>query len=412
MPATFTIICPSCSYSREIPRARIPAGVTQATCPRCGHSFPLPFGANAETPSTFPLENDQPVAEPLPSLLRFSFNGTARDYFGIWIVNTLLKMLSFGVYSAWAKVRKRRFFYGSTTLDGQPFDYLADPVALFKGWLVAAIAFVLYAVGSRVSPLLSMVIAGIIFVVFPWLVVRSRMFNAANSSHRNIRFGFRPDYRQSYLVFMGLPILTMLTLGLLSPYMVYRQKKFMVENSSYGAARFSFDGTAREFYLFFLKAGLGFGAIIALLAGMVALMGGFAARAGGSAAAASQASPLVIIPMVSFFLVYFVLIVYVQTVLANMTWNATSLGSNRFRSTMRVRDMAWLLVSSAVAVVGTFGLLMPWATVRMVRYRFSRLELMSDGSLDRIVADASGAGIGATGEEIGDLFDFSVDIAL
>jgi uncharacterized membrane protein YjgN (DUF898 family) len=412
MLAMFTVICPSCSYSREISRDRIPAGATQATCPRCGHSFPLPFGANAEAPQIPPLSPDQPVAEPLPSLLRFSFNGTARDYFGIWIVNTLLKMLSFGVYSAWAKVRKRRFFYGSTTLAGQPFDYLADPLALFKGWLIAAVAFVLYAVGSRVSPLLSMVVGGIIFAVFPWLVVRSRMFNAANSSHRNITFGFRADYRQSYLVFMGLPILTVLTLGLLSPYTVYRQKKFMVENSSYGAAAFSFDGTAREFYRFFVKAGLGFLAIIALLGGMVALMGGSAARAGGSAAAAAPSSPLVIIPLVSFFLVYFAFIIYVQTTLANMTWNATALGTNRFRSTMRVGEMAWLVVSSAVAVAASFGLLMPWATVRMVRYRFSRLDLMSDGSLDRIVADAGGARIGATGEEIGDLFDFSVDIAL
>ena len=411
----FTLICPSCAYRREIPRARIPAGAKQATCPRCGHEFPLSFAAGSpleEISPTRPPSLEQPAVAPLPSLLRFSFTGTARDYFGIWIVNTLLKMLSFGFYSAWAKVRKRRFFYGSTTLDGQPFEYLADPLILFRGWLIAAVAFVLYAVGSRVSPLLSMTIGGIIFVVFPWLVVRSRMFNAANSSHRNIRFGFRPDYRQSYLVFMGLPILTLLTLGLLSPYTIYRQKKFMVENSSYGAASFSFHGTANEFYLFFIKTGLGFFAIIALLAGLVALMGGMTAMAGGNAGTAAHSSPLVIIPIICFFLIYFALIVYVQTTLANMTWNATSLGSNRFRSTMRGRDMAWLLVSSAVAVAATFGLLMPWATVRMVRYRFSRLELMSDGSLDRVVADGSGAGIGASGEEIGDLFDFSVDIAL
>jgi uncharacterized membrane protein YjgN (DUF898 family) len=352
------------------------------------------------------------ASKPQRRVLKFSFNGSAADYFGIWIVNTLLKILTAGFYSAWAKVRKRRFFYGSTTLAGEPFDYLADPMALFKGWLIAAVAFVLYMVGSNVSPLLSMVIGGIIFAVFPWLVVRSRMFNATNSSHRNIRFSFRPDYRQSYLVFMALPLLTMLTLGLLSPYMLYRQKKFMVENSSFGGTRFSFGSSAREFYIFFLKAGLGFGVIIAILGGIAALMNGGLARARDLTAAAGQSSPLIIIPILSFFLVYFLLIIYVQTALTNLTWNATALGGNRFRSSLRVRDMAWLIFSSAVAVAASLGLLMPWATVRITRYRFDRLEVMSDGSLDKIVAGEGDALVSATGEEIGDLFDFPVDFAL
>lgn len=427
MQALLTINCPSCAYKRETPREKIPAGVKQVTCPRCRHSFPLSLEeipppaagvmtAAGQIPPATPLPPQPPTATPdrLPQsgLLRFSFNGSARDYFGIWIVNTLLKIVTVGFYSAWAKVRKRRFFYGSTTLGGQPFDYLADPMALFKGWLIAAVAFLLYALGTKVSPLLSIVIGAIIFVVFPWLVVRSRMFNAANSSHRNIRFSFRPDYRQSYLVFMGLPILTMLTLGLLSPYMLFRQKKFMVENSSFGAARFSFGSSGKEFYLFFLKAGLGFGAIIALLGVIAALMNGGLAGAADITAAAGKSSPLLIIPLLSFFLVYLLFIVYVQTALANLTWNATSLGGNRFRSSLRARDMAWLFFSSAVAVAASLGLLMPWATVRNIRYRFSRLEVVSDGSLDRIAAGDGATGISATGEEIGDLFDFPVDIAL
>jgi uncharacterized membrane protein YjgN (DUF898 family) len=65
-----------------------------------------------------------------------------------------------------------------------------------------------------------------------------------------------------------------------------------------------------------------------------------------------------------------------------------------------------------VAVAASLGLLMPWATVRIVRYRFDRLKVMSDGSLDRIVAGEADTGISATGEEIGDLFDFPIDIAL
>lgn len=425
MRSLITVVCPSCAYTREIPSEKIPPGVRQATCPRCSHSFPLPLRESPSLAATPVLLGDippeppplsppaAPADKPRPRQLRFRFSGTARDYFGIWIVNTLLKILSFGFYSAWAKVRQRCFFYGSTTLGGEPFHYLADPMVLFRGWLIAAGAFVLYMVGSRISPLLSMAIGAIIFAAFPWLVVRSRMFNASNSSHRNIRFGFRPDYDQSYLVYMALPFLTLLTLGLLSPYTLYRQKKFMVENSSFGATHFSFGSSVKEFYLFFLKTGLGFGAIIAILAGIIALMSGGIANAGAVTTAAGQpTSPLIIIPLVAFFLVYFLLIVYVQTALANLTWNATSLGRSRFRSSLRTRDMAWLFFSSAVAVACSLGLLMPWAMVRIVRYRLEKLEIMSDGTLDRIVAGKGDTGVNATGEEIGDVFDFPVDFAL
>jgi uncharacterized membrane protein YjgN (DUF898 family) len=56
---------------------------------------------------------------------------------------------------------------------------------------------------------------------------------------------------------------------------------------------------------------------------------------------------------------------------------------------------------------------MPWATVRLMRYRFARLTLLADGSLDRIVANTeSGQDVSATGEEIGDVFGMSVDISL
>ena len=39
---------------------------------------------------------------------QFTFTGTTREYFGIWIVNVLLTFVTLGVYSAWAKVRRQR----------------------------------------------------------------------------------------------------------------------------------------------------------------------------------------------------------------------------------------------------------------------------------------------------------------
>ena len=35
------------------------------------------------------------------------FSGSAREYFGIWIVNLILTIITLGIYSAWAKVRRQ-----------------------------------------------------------------------------------------------------------------------------------------------------------------------------------------------------------------------------------------------------------------------------------------------------------------
>ena len=60
--------------------------------------------------------------------LPFAFNGSGKEYFGIWIVNILLSIITIGIYSAWAKVRNKRYFNGHTELDGHRFDYHASPI--------------------------------------------------------------------------------------------------------------------------------------------------------------------------------------------------------------------------------------------------------------------------------------------
>ncbi len=77
-----------------------------------------------------------------PVAAAFQFHGDAREYFRIWIVNTLLTLLTLGLFSAWAKVRKRRYLRGNTELLGHRFDYTADPkrilVVTAKGDVAAA----------------------------------------------------------------------------------------------------------------------------------------------------------------------------------------------------------------------------------------------------------------------------------
>ncbi|MEN9912439.1 MAG: hypothetical protein RI956_883, partial [Pseudomonadota bacterium] len=61
-----------------------------------------------------------------------SFTGTGSEYFKIWIVNLLLTIISFGIYYPWAKVRKNKYIYSNTLVDGVAFDYLGTGSVLLK----------------------------------------------------------------------------------------------------------------------------------------------------------------------------------------------------------------------------------------------------------------------------------------
>ncbi len=422
-----TISCPYCGFSKEVDRGAIPSGATTVTCPRCRQRFPLqenaPLTESLRAPhpaGTFvPLPPSASAAAPSRGrTLSFVFTGRASEYFGIWIVNTLLKIVTLGIYSAWAKVRKRRYFYGNTLLDDAPFDYLADPFALFKGWLIGAGVFIVYTLGSRLHPALGSLFGLLVFVGMPWLIVRSRVYNARNSSHRNIRFNFQTNYHDAYMIFCGFMLLTPFTLGFLFPYVVYRQKKFLVENATYGQTPFSFEGNARDFYLVFAKAAAGFIAIVLLL--FLALMflsapfSEFLSSLFHGAKPDKESARLAAGAVVGFFFAcmavfYLFGAVYVQTALTNLTWNATRLGGDPFVSTLRVRDMAWLYLSNAIAIPLSLGLLTPWASVRLARYRLGRLSFRSSGVLERTVA-ATLEEAGPAGEEIGDILGIDVGL--
>ncbi len=65
------------------------------------------------------------------------FKGNTAEYFGIWIVNLLLSIVTLGIYSAWAKVRRKKYFYHNTLIENVGFDYHAKPISILKGRLIA-----------------------------------------------------------------------------------------------------------------------------------------------------------------------------------------------------------------------------------------------------------------------------------
>src|SRR6266700_1306924 len=124
------------------------------------------------------------------SAVSLRFTGEAGEYFRIWIVNLCLSVVTLGIYSAWAKVRRKRYFYGNTLLEDAAFEYLADPKAILKGRIIVVAAFAVYSVAGQINPLAGPLLGLVLLGVLPWLIVRALRFNAVNSAHRNVRFAF------------------------------------------------------------------------------------------------------------------------------------------------------------------------------------------------------------------------------
>lgn len=345
------------------------------------------------------------------SRVPFEFTGKAGEYFKIWIVNILLTILTLGIYSAWAKVRRKRYFYGNTSLQGAHFEYLAEPVQILKGRLIAFGLFVVYIVASNFAPTLAAVLAFAFVVLFPWLVIRALTFNARYSAYRNIRFDFKSGYGKALAVHIGLPILSVLTIGIAYPAYVYHRSKFVVAQTGYGTTPFSFNATMGNFYVTYLLA------ILIVLGGMVlvavigATLSVLPKIAGAAAAEPNPAFPVLygFALMLVMALIFLTARAYIETATANLVWNNAASGSNRFASALDTKAMLWLYLSNAAAILFSLGLLIPWAQIRMTRYRLSRLTLLAAGDLDSFVAKEQEA-VAAAGEEIADFFDFDVGL--
>ena len=95
---------------------------------------PPPPGASSDT---VPADSNAAPGMPVP----IEFTGQWGEYFRIWIVNVLLTIVTLGIYAAWAKVRKRRYFCANTRLLGHTFEYLADPLKILYCNLIVVALF-------------------------------------------------------------------------------------------------------------------------------------------------------------------------------------------------------------------------------------------------------------------------------
>ena len=376
--------------------------------------------------------------KPAPGELAFRFTGSGSEYLRIWLVNLLLTVLTLGIYSAWAKVRREKFFHQNTRLAGASFDYHGRPMVILRGRLIA---FALLALAQLdfVPPAVRGIATLLLLALLPLLMQRSLRFRLANTSYRGVRFSFTGTAGGAYKLFggylaaaalwllvmggllslvvrtsaLGAALTPLLVLGLMLmfPMMHASWRRFATNHSRFGVEAFGVQLRRREFvWIYLLAVGVWMAGLLAVAA-VFALSGTASSLFGvGGADDSPLARTLVFTAGLLLYATAAAITPIITARVQNLSLSRTRIGPHRLVSPPHVAAFVRLQLTNLVLTVITLGLYRPFAAVATARMRVTALSLVPDGSVDDILASIAASRDVAVGSEAMDLL--GIDLSL
>ncbi|MFL6677908.1 MAG: YjgN family protein [Burkholderiaceae bacterium] len=390
-----------------------------------------------------------PEAAPGPTAVReraleIRFTGSGSEYFRIWVVNLLLSIVTLSLYRPWAKVRRLRYFYANTLVDGHALDFHGDPRKMLRGYLLAGLMLLSYSAAGRFSPVAALVALLILAVLWPALLRASMQFRLANTSWRGLRFQFSGTLDGAYramlplfipaiaLGILGLGVtdpahppswylpyfgLTMLATLALMPLAWWNFKRFQHDNFNLGQWRTKLaTGPGSVYGLSLRLFGVWIGSTVAVMVILVILgvVVGAVVGVGGRSAWMHDRGLMGVLIMAATLLFYFLALIvpvpYAISRSQNLIWGHTRSDEAWFLSTLSFEAMLKLTIRNWLLMVVTLGLYYPFAAVASYRLRVESITPQLAGDLDQVVAQSTARASDASGDAAGDLF--GIDIGL
>ncbi|EPN7879036.1 YjgN family protein [Vibrio vulnificus] len=379
------------------------------------------------------------------------FKGQGGEFFGIWIVNILLSVITLGIYSAWAKVRTKRYFYGNTFIAGDNFEYHAQPMQLLKGRLVALALVVIWVVANSFFPLASLVLLALFYVALPWLLWSNARFDSAMTSYRNVHFAFNGSLKEAYMSILGRGLASLLIIAIyiaivvasanasamvatllgfgtfvlmfvLYAWVVAGIHQYFASGYQYGDWKFVAKFETGFFLKTYCKAMLiGFLTAVAFMI----VMGTFVLGTDIMNIFAGEVDLLegkgdfayVVVTYLVTITMSLGITAYTTTRIRNYVFSRLSATAEaqsetefRFASTFGVWDYMSLIVTNFLLQVITLGLARPWVMVRTSRYVASHTSVIGD--MDTLKAtDQDSAVKNAISDEVAQAFDLGLSIS-
>ncbi|MEZ8196476.1 MULTISPECIES: YjgN family protein [Vibrio] len=379
-----------------------------------------------------------------------AFSGQGKEYFGIWIVNILLSIITLGIYSAWAKVRNKRYFYGHTAIGGDSFEYHGKPIQILKGRIIAMICVVAWGVSNQLAPQISLVLLVGFFALLPLLARSNARFDAAMTSFRNVHFSFQGTTSGAYWAILGRGLIAMtgfiaaiavtvfamkasmiaggIAILFLMPAYVYLQSwslagiaNYFANGYRYGDRQFIADYQNRFYFKVYLK-----GMIAWTLISIVAALAFFSVAGfnlinnpGSLAEVANSGSlaSMIAILYFGFIVMSMAIAAYIRVTIRNYTFSELVLDGKEgeadsalsFSSTLTVVSYISLVVTNFLLQVFTLGLARPWVMVRTMSYLSENTYVQ--GNLDLLLVNDQASDVSsAISDEISQAFNIDLGI--
>lgn len=325
----------------------------------------------------------QPAAQPL----RFNFSGRGRDYLSLWLSNWILTIVTLGIFSAWAKVRRLQYLHQNTLLGGSAFGFHGAPASILIGRIIAIALLIFVNLSSNFKDIavLGVVSASftlILYIAYPFFIYSSMRFYSRNSSYRNVRFQFKGNLGELYVIYILGGLLTIFTFGLGYPYLIYRVRRYHVENNHWGNNKMAFNATKSTLFgIYFLHTIITLVVCVIVVGVAIAMEIHFDAlrqldtQADKVSDKTMSAALAFAGLLVVFFVLYRVASAISQDLIFKASWNSTTIGKSRFGCDLNVIALYLIRFACLIASFATLGLFTPYAHMIIAKRRINSLTL-------------------------------------
>lgn len=127
------------------------------------------------------------------------FSGRGGEYFRVWIVNVLLKVITVGLYTPWARRRTARYFYDHTVLAGHPLEFTAPIRKMVFGFIALLGLYLAFEIAGRAGQdvAVAVMIAGAAALApFGW--ASAMRFRLGSTRWRGLQFRFDASWKEIY----------------------------------------------------------------------------------------------------------------------------------------------------------------------------------------------------------------------
>ena len=348
----------------------------------------------------------------LPAM-HISYDGVIGTLARIVAVNSLLNIITLGMYRFWGKTRVRRYLWRHVSFNGEALEYTGTGKELFTGFIIVFAIFApviltysvfigFYAEAYPItSAILEIIYMIAIFFLIGVAIYRARRYRLSRTLWRGIRFAQVGSAARYGVLMMGYLLLALITMGIAMPMMHIGLEHYRMNHTLMGNRKFEFDGRAGDlmgkwmlnYFLFLPTLGLSYFWYKARQLNYVAEHLRF-----GNIRFSLDLSGKNLLGIYFLYIVSMIALVLIGLLIVGSSQNLIGLAAGGEKGSVNDVQEFVSVIFHTIIVIGSIVILLMIATIlynvlivqRFLRLLCSRLTIVGEEDFDAIAQDAEG----------------------